>query len=744
MAYTNAVFYVDDGLDSGSPGSDATRSTLSGVVFDNSTGTTVRGTYTAHGLVTGAVIDVNGTTNGNGAYKITVLNANTFTLDATLWASFTGADVTGDVVPRGGSSWADAWATPKLGATALRTQAGDTIRVAKSPAPASIGDATWTDGSQTVTLASALTLLVDDCESGWTAANSSTVTHSGSAKSGSFSVQVTKASYATATKYAYKTISSLDLSVYERITFWMRTSTAIADANRWVIKLCSDTTGDTPVDEFPLPAFSQASYFRCEAMARTGGGTLGSAIQSIAIYSGSSAPDNNNALIIDNVNACNDFSLLSLITKNSTEASAGTEALYCLNAINGTTLTLDGSGYTGVTETVETFVREGIPAATALFETTLEGLTFTGGWDVATSLQDGVTVYDGVGPIINANGLSVIHDDTVLIGFSAARCYTGLLVKASRCSADLADLSSCTSGVLLNAQSVPTNVQSNAIYVERITASYASFDGCENVIEVGSITGSGWAFSFTTNGAYRNTAKFTTCTRATAIAAFYLSAYDNAVIGGSADQLDFVGVQQWPAAGNTIENVAVTNYGSLVDSAASVLNKGDDLAFIDCTFDVAPTVTMNSLVGSDGSVRIHNLDGYHYVYKRGGTIYSLGTDRSGSAGPMWRLEPESIRTSDYPLRLPLAKIAVDAGKLVTVTAWMNKSHATNVTGRLVCRRATIVAQAAVAKTDATGWELVELTFTPSAAGVIEIEAWAEYVAGLASVDVESMTITQAD
>lgn len=151
MAYTNAVFYLDF---SKPVTADAARTTLSGVVFDNSAGTTVRGTKVGHGLVTGAVITVSGCTQAyaNSAWKITWVDADTFTLDGALWASFTGADVTGDVVPFGGQSWDDAWSTMTNGATAARIAPGDTIKIAKSPVPYSLGHANWPSGILTTYL----------------------------------------------------------------------------------------------------------------------------------------------------------------------------------------------------------------------------------------------------------------------------------------------------------------------------------------------------------------------------------------------------------------------------------------------------------------------------------------------------------------------------------------------------------------------------------------------------------------
>ncbi|GAH56163.1 unnamed protein product, partial [marine sediment metagenome] len=77
------------------------KKTLTDVEFSQSGATDyVLGTYDGHGLVTGTVITVSGCTKAyaNAVWRITVVDANTFTLDTASWTSFTGADVTGDVV----------------------------------------------------------------------------------------------------------------------------------------------------------------------------------------------------------------------------------------------------------------------------------------------------------------------------------------------------------------------------------------------------------------------------------------------------------------------------------------------------------------------------------------------------------------------------------------------------------------------------------------------------------------------
>ena len=76
-----------------------------------------------------------------------------------------------------GLSFANRWRTFALGATSARIAPGDTIRVMASPDPTSLGiNATWTDLSETVTLASSLNTLITNCDTAWTASPNVTST----------------------------------------------------------------------------------------------------------------------------------------------------------------------------------------------------------------------------------------------------------------------------------------------------------------------------------------------------------------------------------------------------------------------------------------------------------------------------------------------------------------------------------------------------------------------------------------
>ena len=127
-------------------------------------------------------------------------------------------------------------------------------------------------------------------------------------------------------------------------------------------------------------------------------------------------------------------------------------------------------------------------------------------------------------------------------------------------------------------------------------------------------------------------------------------------------------------------------------------------------------------------------------------IDSEATVRHTASGIAWRLSPLSTnRSSSYPLDLQIAKIAVNASALVTVKAWMRRSN-TGLTMSLVCRGGQIagVASDVVASMTAAidTWEQIQISFTPSENGVVEIEAWA-YGGTAYNGYVDDLEITQA-
>lgn len=143
MTYSAGVFLIDQ-----DSGNDTTRTTLTLCTASNPSGTIARINKTAHGLLTGAIVDLTAFSAWlNDAWRITVVDANNFDLDGAVWQAT--ADTSGSVTPRGGWPKSDAWKTLTSGATAARIQPGDFVRIKKTSDPTSLGiNGTWTNGPQ--------------------------------------------------------------------------------------------------------------------------------------------------------------------------------------------------------------------------------------------------------------------------------------------------------------------------------------------------------------------------------------------------------------------------------------------------------------------------------------------------------------------------------------------------------------------------------------------------------------------
>ena len=597
-----------------------------------------------------------------------------------------------------GSTWALAWKTITSGATADRIAPGDVIRIAKSPAPTSLGTTgAWTNLSKTVTLGAAQNANIDMCEVAWTAANSGVVTLTPvatDAKEGSYCMKVAfPATPAANTLYAYYATGALDLSAYQKISFWLRNSAAIANATTIKVVLCSDTAGATIVDTFNIPAIPSTLRWIPITLARAGGGNLGASIQSIAIYTDASTPTGSSYIYVDDFIACttDGLNLQSLISKNSAE-QGGTESWYGIQSINGTTVLLDndtntkanaGRGYSGTTETVTTYKRETIKTALATSSTTVvqgvqdsgilgSNIQFQGGWNTSTTVQDGETFFDG----LSGFGSGIYLSDKSYITFNylnVCRYFNGVYYYNSN-NNTIITLSNAnnnaSSGVYYYNSSNTITTLSNA----NNNASYGVYysSGNNNTIKFLSTSGNGSA------GIYNNTG---------------INYLFNALIA---------------------EATEVTGYTALANSRI-FSQKHDQTA------------------------------DNHAIFTDGGQIHSTTAVRHTASGIAWRLDVTSAnRASNYPLGLSIAKIAVAANNQVTVKAWFRRSN-TGITGRLICKGKQIAGVDNDVYADMTAaadtWEELTINFTPTEAGVVEIEAQA-WGGTAYSVYVDDITISQ--
>ena len=358
--------------------------------------------------------------------------------------------------------------------------AGDTVRCIKSPDAVNTGiNATWTDGSNTVTLASAQTLLVSSCDTNWTASTNVTCTATATGrKEGTFCQQTAVAAGFTTGKASYFATGTLNCSGYQQLTFWItQTAGTLAVAGDYTMSLCSDVAGATQVNNFAIPAVGALN--QPFPVTIDLGTNLGASIQSIAFYV--NVDRGAVTFNFDNINVALASASASALTVSSLIGKGGTDNQYLgIRSISGTTVILDSAPqytlnlagteplWSGTTETVALYRREtlktiqGTAAATYVnyyagaTGTLGSTVTISGGWDTTNmSTQTGQTYLDGSNGL--GYGLST-SNSTVLFSFltiSNINCY--------RFNSGIFTYSSNGSGVT-NLSIITDNLNNNNMY----------------------------------------------------------------------------------------------------------------------------------------------------------------------------------------------------------------------------------------------------------------------------------------
>lgn len=662
-----------------------------------------------------------------------------------------------------------AWKTLTLGATAARIAPGDIIKIAKSPAPTSLGmTALWTNQSLSVVLGSALTAIIEDCEDAWVAAANVTATTSTTNKEGTNSCSLAVASGFTTGIVAYEALAgSTDFSGYQQVSFWIRSSAAIA-AGVLTLDLCSDTVGATSVNSIAIPAIPAAN--RWQVVTVDTGGALGSAIQSISINAVSDPATP--TILIDNIIACkasssaDSLTLSSLISKNSAE-QGGTEAWYGIQSISGTTVKLDndtnteagvGRGYCGTTETVTTYKRETIKttavstastAVQAVMDSGTSGnnISYQGGYDTATGNQTGETFFDGQ----NGMGYGIQIDSKSYVTLNRIGNYrygTGFFFNGSPTQKNtIQNMSGC------NCTADGFNFAYNSYDFGTIEISNANNNGGDGV-DCPYPSNSILSVAQANNNLNNGVAIQTSCNHLTVETIG--KANNNAQNGVRVSVFDVLIKEIVEANYNGLRGLSLVTTGCVVGSLSTVGNASASIEYYygknyigTSSLSEATEISTPSSF-SNAMVFINNYEGTGYckIFTDGGNIVSEASTLTNGSGTQWKFTTATTtdRKSDYPLKLSIAKIAVTANNLVTVKAWFLKGHATNIGAKLVCRGdqiAGVAADVVATKANDTSEEELTITFTPTEAGVVEIEAWAYYVAGHSTVIVDALTITQA-
>jgi hypothetical protein len=665
-------------------------------------------TCTAHGYATGDTVVITGTTNDNynGTFEITVTGTDTFTLN--------------DTVADGAST---------SGTARLRNNTRVMLTTAVTQTIASTGPASLTGSGRRP----------------WTATPGGNVTCSfnvSAGKEGRVSDSIAIAAGFTTGLAAYWALpSTLDLSGYQQVSFWIQqTVGTIGAAGAVDLRLCSDNAGATAVNTINIPNLATTSRWMPVTVDLAT--NLGNSIQSIALYVNT---DNGaQTFLLNNIIACkassaaDSLTLTSLIGKNTTG-----ETFWGIQSINGRRVMLDADtnagpttstlrGYYGTSETVTTWKRETIklgPAASSstalqmIQDSGTEGspITFSGGWNrTDMSTQSLETWLDGV----NGLGIGVYNFSSSFITLEKlafTRLYQGV---------DSTSYQATSAG----------NIYSIIAANNCITGLKTSNPGCIVTVDFANANRDMGCDAMDAASAHRVTVK---------------QANSNGTNGVSLPSAPSVIVVN---AGNN------GNYGAYLGSHSGPVNDSEfrenstssvgyntvsfrEPAFNNCLF--FDNVEVASFIAGDYIVSSHNHDqvaGNHKIFM-GYALISAATDqRKTPSGISWKIQPTSTnRSSAWPVLFSLAKVACIPNKLVTVKAWMRRNN-TGLTMRLVCKGGQLagVANDVVSSMTAAAdtWQELTITFTPTVQGVVEViaEAWG---GSTFSGWVDDMTISQA-
>lgn len=412
------------------------------------------------------------------------------------------------------------------GASSSLTIPGTPIHVKKTPDPTFLVNATATYGNHTVILDNAVTVDIDNCESGWTASPNVTVANQANSKSGYNNTYIIPSAGFTTGKLAYKTLAStIDASNYTLLNMWAASTTEInSTVGALSLVLCSDTLCDSPISSYNLtriPAQANGAGFVQQVWDNVS--SLPNNINSVGIYA--QADPATPTIRIDNIFASPTGGLtLNDIIQNSSEPKYKFGKFwYTVKGVSGTTLELDSSagsrtlngeyneGYSPWLDDsgkVTIYHRRTIPylAGSTYGGTNVPNeagsvtsgfIRYSGGWNFPSDIQDGMTWFMGQNAAttygINSARNWVSFEDfgfarTGTLYFTGGSLLRNCAIVSALSFADLSAIRAYGTVVYLNAVTVLSsgNGQGGPSYSLGLSGGLGGMFWGENIITAGS------------------------------------------------------------------------------------------------------------------------------------------------------------------------------------------------------------------------------------------------------------------
>lgn len=661
--------------------------------------------------------------------------------------------------------------------------AGDTIRVMGKPPTASGINATFTNLSSAVTLASALTQSLYTTGAAWSPKTNVTSAGSQSGKlSATSAANVAIAAAFTTGVAAFFATGTLNLSTYQQLSFWINPSIAVA-SGVLRLDLCSDAAGATPVNQLTLPALAAGQW---NLVTIDNGANFGASILSIRLFAVSDP--GTLTVVLDDIIACKASSAVNCLTLNSL-ISSDNATWYGIKSINGTAVVLDTGGtasavtakgiWSGTTGSLPLSIQAPVTRSAAgvggaavadtfnnaASGTALSPITITGGWDTtAMTTQNGLTVLDGVAATATV-GLVIGCDFVTLDHFGFARFNTAINLNGStKKGYTLSNFTITDAGGLftLPVHAVTFNTckiinsigglsipQTTNYFTDGAAYSLAfvkiigntSGDGIVLPADVGTpaavihdcsvlgaTTGATNGFNISSPCIFYNNTSNDNATGSTAVG--FLFQNMNGFVGYNLQARNNSGAQV--QLNNAFVEIYTLDTNFNLGTQVKFVNGsgGEAIIYSWTQNGTAPKFSLGDPAAGEtsGNVLISHREGglvtNNSIYSDYGTVTTTGVvGQSGGTG--WKLSPSANALAGAPLRLNVGKVPCPAGIPTTLKYWAQASAASGITAQLRIaggRYAGVGSPGVDVVTPVSGvaWTQYTLTFTPTESCVVDV------------------------
>jgi len=374
-------------------------------------------------------------------------------------------------------------------------------------------------------------------------------------------------------------------------------------------------------------------------------------------------------------------------------------------------------------------------------------LYISGGWDLSSQTQTGQTWFRQMHGTFNNRygyGLYMTGKSYTNLGklnflrYNYGIYYTGSsnnnIITSATCNSNNYGIY-YYSGSSNTITSATCNSNTNGIY-------YGS-SSSNNTITSATCNSNGNYGIYYNSSSSNNTITSATCNSNSYGIYYYSGSTNNTITSATCNSNNTNGIYYSSSSNNNIYSLSTSG-----NSSGSIYIDNSNNICHNATIAESTKVAFGTAYYTDTRQYINNLGGYSYVYSNYATANSQAAS-AGGTGKEWKFAiTDAERNDKYPFYIPIARVAVGSSGKVTVKVYFKKSG-TGIAGALRCRYGQITWSDAaqdiiVTCPNDTSRNQVTLEFTPTAAGVVEIEAGAWYTGATnQTVIIDDIEISQA-